>query len=237
VFFVRRGDDDPEIYRRARAQLAAESRDVSLVAIFGPGILRVTLLASLLAIGAQGAAYSVSNYLTTFLHNERGLSLAAAGIYVLVNSIGGFVGVWVNAFYSDRLGRRAMFRLFGVGFVLTSSFYLLAPLGNSAWTLLPAGMVYGFFQFGIYASFGPFFTELFPTELRGSGQAFAYNIGRALSGVVFTTSVAQLAKGMPVSTAMLAMALVGIFCAIAATFMLPETAGRDLAEARMPRVS
>ena len=74
----------------------------------------------------------------------------------------------------DRLGRRAMFRLFGAGFILSVTFYLLAPLGNSAWTLLPAGMVYGFFQFGIYASFGPYFTELFPMEMRGTGQAFAF---------------------------------------------------------------
>jgi MFS family permease len=228
VFFVRRGDDDPQVYREARRRLAAERRDVHMFAIFSPRILRVTLLASMLAIGAQGAAYSVSNFLTTFLHNERGLSVAAAGMYVLVNSVGGFFGVWVNSWYSDRLGRRAMFRIFGVGFMLTSSFYLLAPLGNSAATLLPAGLIYGFFQFGIYASFGPYFTELFPTEIRGSGQAFAYNMGRALSGVVFTTAVAQLAKTTLVSSAMLTMALIGILCAIVATLMLPETRGRDL---------
>src|SRR5690348_15992318 len=87
-----------------------------------------------------------------------------------------------------------MFGFFGVGFVALASFYLLAPLGNSAWTLLPAGMVYGFFQFGLYASFGPYFTELFPTEIRGSGQSFAYNLGRAMSGLVFTIPVALIAQ-------------------------------------------
>jgi len=237
VFFVRRGDDDPEVYREARRRLAAERRDVHILAIFSPRILRTTLLATLLAVGAQGAAYSISNYLTPFLHNERGLSVAAAGIYVLVNSLGGFFGVWVNAFFSDRFGRRAMFRVFGVGFMITSSFYLLAPLGNSAWTLLPAGMVYGFFQFGIYASFGPYFTELFPTEIRGSGQSFAYNLGRALSGVVFTMAVARIARTLPVSTSMLIMALIGIVCAIIATLMLPETVGRDLSQSAASRNS
>jgi MFS family permease len=130
------------------------------------------------------------------------------------------------------MGRRRMFRLFGAGFVVMASFYLLAPLGNSAWTLLPAGMVYGFFQFGLYASFGPYFTELFPTEIRGSGQSFAYNLGRAMSGLAFTMPVAWMLehKVVGISTGMLIGALSGIALAILATLMLPETAGRDLRE-------
>jgi MFS family permease len=230
VFFVRRGDDDSEVYLQTRQRLLAENRKVHVLAIFSPQVLRITLLTSLLAIGIQGAAYSISNYLSVFLQTERGLSAKVAGLYILINSTGGFIGAQVNAYYSDRFGRRQMFRLFGLGFVVMASFYLLAPLGNSAWTLLPAGMVYGFFQFGLYASFGPYFTELFPTEIRGSGQAFAYNLGRAMSGLVFTIPVALIATRASVSTGMLVMALAGIACAIVATLLLPETAGRDLAE-------
>ncbi len=229
VFFVRRADDDSEVYLATRKRLREQGRTVHPLAIFSPKVLKITVLASLLAIGAQGAGFAVSNYLTTFLHNERGLSLAVAGIYVLMNSLGGFVGVQVNAFFSDRLGRRTMFRLYGLGFMVTSSFYLLAPLGNSAWTLLPAGLVYGFFQFGIYASFGPYFTELFPTEIRGSGQAFAYNLGRAMSGVFIFGVAFMVARGTAVSIGMLVTALIAIGIAVLATFLLPETAGRDLA--------
>jgi MFS family permease len=229
VFFVRRADDDSEVYLQSRLKLRAAGRTVHPLAIFAPRMLRVTLLAALLAIGAQGAGYAVSNHLTTFLHDERGLSLSVAGIYVLMNSAGGFIGVQVNAWFSDRLGRRRMFRLFGVGFILSASFYLLAPLGNSAWTLLPAGLVYGAFQFGIYASFGPYFTELFPTEMRGSGQAFAYNLGRAMS-FVFIMGTLWIARetSAPLSVGMLVTAVASIGLAIIATFLLPETAGRDL---------
>jgi sugar phosphate permease len=93
-------------------------------------------------------------------------------------------------------------------------------------------MVYGFFQFGLYASFGPYFTELFPTEMRGSGQSFAYNLGRAMSGLVFTIPVALIAQRFTtsISVGMLVMALSGIVLAVIATLMLPETAGRDLRE-------
>src|SRR5690606_20289298 len=167
VFFVRRSDDDSDVYLETRRRLKAERRSVKPWAIFERRVLRITVLTALLAIGIQGAAYSISNYLSVFLQTERGLPGKVAGLYILINSFGGFFGAQVNAYLSDSFGRRTMFRVFGAGFVVMASFYLLAPLGNSAWTLLPAGLVYGFFQFGLYASFGPYFTELFPTEIRG----------------------------------------------------------------------
>lgn len=227
VFFVRRSDDDSDIYKEARRRQEAAGKKTQLLAIFSRPLLRTTLLASLLALGAQGAGYAVSNYLTSFLQHERGLSASIAGMYVLANSAGGFMGFLVNAYWSDRVGRRMMFRLFGLGFILAATFYLYAPLGNSAYTLMPAGLVYGFFQFGIYASFGPYFTELFPTEVRGTGQSFAYNLGRATSGI-FIQGVALISTVLPLSLGMLIMGITGVCCAVLATFLLPETAGKDL---------
>jgi MFS family permease len=228
IVFIRRSDDDSELYKEASRRAREAGRKPNPLAIFSPALLRTTLLASLLALGAQGAGYAVSNYLTTFLQHERGLSPTAAGLFVLVNSAGGFFGFLVNAALSDRVGRRGIFRMFGGGFILAATIYLYAPLGNSAFTLMPAGFVYGFFQFGIYASFGPYFTELFPTEVRGTGQAFAYNFGRASSGL-FIQGVAVVATVTTLSGGMLAMGIAGVCCAIVATVFLPETAGRDLA--------
>lgn len=228
VFFLRRKDDDSDLFIAARERAIRERRRISPLAIFCPRFLKITVLASFLALGAQGSGFAVSNYLTTFLTTERGLSAAVAGLFVLVNSVGGFFGFLVNAYLGDRLGRGTIFRLFGAGFVLSSAVYLYAPLGGSAWTLMPAGLVYGFFQFGIYASFGPFFTELFPTEVRANGQAFAYNFGRASSGI-FIQGVAWLSTMMALSTGMMLMGFVGALCTVIATLLLPETAGRDLA--------
>jgi hypothetical protein len=68
--------------------------------------------------------------------------------------------------------------------------------------------------------------------MRGAGQAFAYNLGRAMSGL-FILGVSLIATVAPISVGMLITALFGIGCAITATLFLPETAGRDLA-ARQP---
>lgn len=227
VFFVRREGDDADIFKRAKARAQQRGRTFLPVEIFSPKLLRLTALACLLALGAQGAGFAVSNYLTTFLSQERGLSLSVAGIYVLFNSLGGFFGFLTNAYVGDRVGRRNAFRYFAVGFIIALNIYIFAPLGSSAYTLLPMGFVYGFFQFGIYASFGPYFTELFPTEVRATGQSFAYNFGRA-SSALFIQGVAMLSVHMPLSTGMVIMASIAQSCAIIATLMLPETAGREL---------
>ena len=227
IFFIRKDSDDSDLFKAARARARAEGRQTSLVAIFQPRVLRITILASLLAVGAQGAGYSVASYLTTFLGQERGLGVAVAGYLVLVNSAGGFFGFLTNAWISDTIGRRGAFRLFGAGFVLTSSIYLFGPWGSSVPALAVLGFIYGFHQFGLYASFGPYFTELFPTELRGTGQAFAYNFGRACSAL-FVMVVPMVAVAFPLSASMAMVAICGIAIALFATLLLPETAGREL---------
>ncbi len=227
IFFIRRGTDDSEIFKQARQRALETGRRVNLASIFKPGMIRITALASLLAVGAQGAGYAVASYLTTFLGDERGLGTSLAGICVLFNSLGGFFGFLVNAYISDRIGRRNVFRLFGAGFVVTSSIYLFGPWGGNIYVLIPLGFIYGFHQFGIYASFGPYFTELFPTEVRGTGQAFAYNFGRACSAL-FVMVVPIVALSFPLSMSMAMVAICGIACALVATLFLPETAGREL---------
>jgi len=227
IFFVRRGSDDSDVFKAARARRKLQHRGPGITAIFNSKMVRITLLASLLSLGVQGAAYSVANYLTVFMSPERGLTQSAASYCVLVNSFGGFFGCLLNAYVSDFLGRRAVFRLFGLGFVMMASVYLFGPWGGDIRFLIPVGMIYGFFQFGMYASFGPYFTELFPTEVRGSGQAFAYNSGRA-GAALFIMGVPLLATLMPLSAAMATLGIVGIACALLPTLLLPETAGRAL---------
>lgn len=227
IFFVRKDSDDSEIYKKAAQRARETGQRHSMAAIFQPRVLRFTLLAALLSLGVQGAAYSISNYLTSFLSLERGLSIAVAGSLVMINSAGGFFGFLSNAYVSDAVGRRNVFRLFGAGFVLTSVFYLYGPLGSNIYALGAAGFVYGFFQFGMYASFGAYFTELFPTELRGTGQAFAYNFGRAGSAA-FVSLVPIVALTMDLSAAMALLGVFGIALVVLATILLPETVGSQL---------
>ena len=79
---------------------------------------------------------------------------------------------------------------------------------------------------GIFSGFGSFFAELFPTSVRGTGQGFSYNLGRAL-GAFFPTVVGFLADVMGLGGAMLFGAF-GYALALVALLGLPETRGNEL---------
>lgn len=227
IFFIRKGSDDAEVYKKAKERQIAKKQQTAIWDIFAAKMWKITTLASMLSLGVQIAAYSVAGFITTLFFQERGIPLATVGILVLLNSAGGFFGCLVNSYISDIAGRRVVFRLFGLGFLIMASIYLFGPWGTNLWILVPVGMIYGFFQFGMYASFGPYFTELFPTETRGSGQAFAYNSGRA-GAAIFILGVPIAANTIPLDTAMAVFAIAGVLLALVATLLLPETAGRAL---------
>ena len=78
-----------------------------------------------------------------------------------------------------------------------------------------------------FAPMGPFMTELYPTDIRGTGQGFCYNAGRAI-GSVFMTAIGFATAVMPLGTA------IALFSTLAHVLMivmllLLETRGRAIA--------
>ncbi len=222
VLYIRRNVEEPAVFRAARASGAGGN----FLEIFAPEILPTTALAALLATGAQGGYYAITTWLPTYLKTVRGLSVFNTGGYLGVVIAGSFCGYLVSAWLSDQLGRKRNFYLFSLCSMATVLVYTLVPIGDHA--MLVLGFPLGFFASGIFSGMGAFFTELFPTRIRGSGQGFSYNFGRGV-GALFPTLVALLAKTMPLGPA------IGIFAASAyavlfvAAVMLPETRGRELA--------
>ena len=80
---------------------------------------------------------------------------------------------------SDLIGRRSNFILFAICSVLVVVTYTEIPINDSF--MLVLGFPLGFFASGVFSGMGAFFTELFPTEIRGSAQGFCYNFGRGLA--------------------------------------------------------
>ena len=85
----------------------------------------------------------------------------------------------------------------------------------------------GFFASGIFSGMGPVMTELFPTEVRGTGQGFCYNIGRGLAAFFPTlVGIASASMSLGVAIGMFAAAAYGLV--IVAALLLPETQGQGL---------
>jgi MFS family permease len=224
VFFLRRLVKEPEVFREAKTRQSAEGA-TSFFSIFSPKLLSTTLRAAVLTTGAQGGYYAITTWLPTFLKTERHLTVLGTGGYLAVVIIGSYVGYLTSAFLTDRLGRKRNFILFALGSMTVALLYTHLEVTDAAMLLL--GFPLGFFASGIFAGMGAFLTELFPTEVRGSGQGFCYNVGRAI-GACFPFLIGQVSAHSSLGHA------IGLFAAgayallILAALTLPETRGRTL---------
>jgi len=218
IFAIRRLVPEPEVFVQATAR-------PSILAIFSPRFLSVTLRGCLLALGAQGGYYAITTWLPTFLRTERHLSVLGTGSYLGVIIAGSFCGYISSAYLNDILGRRKTFLVFAVGSITIVLSYTQIAVSNEL--MLVLGFPLGFFSSGIFSGMGALFTELFPTELRGSGQGFCYNSGRGFAAL-FPTLVGLASTSMPLGEAIGLFAGGAYGLVILAALMLPETRGREL---------
>jgi MFS family permease len=227
IIFIRRSIKDPEVYVQTRNAVHSGKSSANFLDIFKPGVLPTTILASLMFTGMQGGYYAIGVWLPTFLKTERHLTVLGSGGYQAMFIVGAFIGYLTGAYLSDRLGRRIAFILFALGAGSLVVAYMLLPITDSAMLLL--GFPLGFFMSGIFSGAGAFLSELFPNEIRGSGQGFCYNFGRGI-GSTFPAMVGLLSDQMHFSLATAIGVCAGTAYAlvVVTALILPETRGRDL---------
>lgn len=197
----------------------------SFPAILGGGLGRTTFFAAMLATGVQGGYYTLATWLPTYLKTARHLSAVGTGGYLAFVISGAFLGYVTGGYLTDLLGRRRTFALFAVLSAVLILSYTRIPDGADTVVLI-LGFPLGFASSAIFSGFGSFLAELYPTALRGTGQGFTYNFGRAV-GAFFPTVVGFLATSLGIGAAM-AFGAVGYAIAVLSLFGLPETAGREL---------
>lgn len=227
VFWGLRGVKEPEVFLKTRKALAERGERISPFVIFHPRYLKTTILCSLLALGIQGGGFSILIWLPTFLKSHYQISSVTVGYYVFVMTFGSFIGYIVAAYLCDLIGRRRNFFLFTLlNWIFIPIFLYTPSLGVLSLVIVFA---LGFSLLGIYAALGPYFTELFPNTIRGNGQAFCYNFGRA-AGAFCPAIVGMLATGdfLPLRDAMAVCAMLAYIFVLVAVALLPETNGRDL---------
>ncbi|WP_395398984.1 MFS transporter [Pseudoduganella sp. UC29_106] len=225
VIFVRRFVEEPEVFVAQQKKEAASAERTSFWEIFSPKLLSVTLRAVLLTTGAQGGYYAITTWLPTFLKNERHLTVLGTGGYLAMVIFGSYVGYIVSAFLTDYLGRKKNFILFGAGSMAIALAYTHLPVNDSVMLFL--GFPLGFCVSGVFSGMGSFLTELFPTRIRGSGQGFSYNMGRAI-GALFPLMIGLSSQSMSLGYAIGVFAGVAYGVMILAALTLPETAGKKL---------
>lgn len=222
VVYVRRAIPEPT------ARAAAPVGDKTpLIGIFSPALLKITLIGSLLGMGAHGGYYALMTWLPTYLKTERHLSVLSTGGYLAVIIFAFWCGCIASAQLLDRIGRRRNVALFAICSTITVLIYLLLPLNDTEMLLL--GFPLGFFAAGIPASLGALFNELYPTHIRGAGVGFCYNFGR-IASAGFPVLVGYMSKSMPLGEAIGIDAAIAYGLVVLTVLMLPETKGKSLQE-------
>ncbi|WP_245504258.1 MFS transporter [Lichenihabitans psoromatis] len=222
VLIMRGSLKESPLFESATRHRAAPAR---IREIFEPPLLRTTLVASLIAMGALGGNYTILTWLPTYLSSVRHLSVLNTGGYLGVNIAGSFCGYLIFAHLSDWLGRRLTFAISAVLAAITVAIYMLGNLDGLIVLLL--GFPIGFFQSGIVSGMGATFAELYPTHVRSNGQGFSYNAGRGI-GAAMPALVGFASASMPLGSAIGLFAVASYTLVLVGTALLPETRGREL---------
>jgi len=148
------------------------------------------------------------------------------GLYVAVQAFGALIGFLLGAYLADAIGRKWTFMISAIATIIMVLVYLYVPVGDTGLLLL--GIPLNMSILMKFAPMGPFMTELYPTNIRGTGQGFCYNAGRAI-GSVFMTAIGFATAVMPLGTAIALFSTLAHGLMIVMLLLLPETRGRVIA--------
>jgi MFS family permease len=215
--------EEPAIALAAQRDTAAPKP--SILGIFSPQNLRSTLSGWLLTIGAQGGFFSLMIWMPQFLRAERKISIIGSTPYLMVVISGAFVGYVTGGWLADRFGRRFVFIACAICASVLAYGYTHVPFSDTAMLIL--GFPLGFFASAYYSAVLPFLSELFPTNVRGSGVGFTYNAGRAVGGL-FPFLVGAVSAVLPLSDAISIFAALSYGLMLVVAALMTETRGLAL---------
>ena len=175
---------EPEPWVERKAQ-GAKGRSAFAV-LFGPEFRGKTLLATLLSACVQFANWGLFFWLPGFLarpveQGGAGMSIVRSAGWIIPVQIGAYIGYNSFGFIAEKLGRRRTF----VAYLVTAAILvpLYGQLGRSPGILMALGPLLGFVGYGYFSLFGSFLAELFPTDVRATGQGLTYNLGRGMGAL------------------------------------------------------
>lgn len=217
TLWIRWSLHEPEqwVKARARAVTDASQKTGRIAELFSGTNLRNTIvgvsLASIGLVTFWGGHIYGKNALLRYAQNQavvaEGLDPATADkaaknaafsahkteikqaemLSMVLNTIGGGLGLIFFGAISNQLGRKGAFILYHLLAYGMMIVMFKVLVGNNASPLILglALPVFGFFTLGMHAGYAVYFPELYPTRLRGTGAGFCFNMGRLATAAAF----------------------------------------------------
>ncbi|MBI3821232.1 MAG: MFS transporter [Planctomycetes bacterium] len=222
IVWVRREVEEPAVWQAT--QTAAAPRANPFAVLFSSKYRTRTILATLLTSSVQFAYWGLFFWLPDFLASPpphgAGLSIVKSLGWVIPMQIGAYFGYLSFGFLAEKFGRRATF----IAFLLSAA--VLVPIygqeARNVTMLMVLSPVLGFVGHGYFSVFGALLSELFPTEIRATGQGLTYNCGRAM-GALGPFTIGALGEAVGIGSALI--------------FLLPDTSKEELATTSTPVTS
>lgn len=193
-----------------------------LAQLVAPDMIGLFSRAFLLTAFNMSAYWFAVVWLPRYLREGRGLSIFGSGWWTLAFVAGSVTGYLTFGWFSDRVGRRRAFAVYcavtalGLALVLSEAVSSSAALGLACMVVAGIGT-------GTWSCYGPYFSELFPTRVRGAAMSVIMNVTR---GVQFVAPfvIAAVAGRWGLAGG---IALAAGFAVLAGAWVwtLPETAG------------
>ncbi len=196
--------------------------------IYGKNALLRDAQARTLAESGQDVASLAPDEKARILKENSAVIKRAEMTSMVLNTLGGGLGLVFFGSISNYLGRKGAFVLYHVGGFVTALllFQVLIPQAAPTWLLAAFLPFFGFLTLGMHAGYAVYFPELFPTRLRGTGTGFCFNMGRL--GTAGAMAIAAHYAWSPDQTAsyITPLFLVGVVV----TMLGKETRGQELPE-------
>jgi MFS family permease len=219
---------------RKSGQLPPEKRaeKSALIEIFRGASLKYFVIGALMC-GAYIVSYqSISIFMPTLMIRDLHANPAVVREVTLVWCLFSATGLLMAGYFSDRIGRkRAIILSTGICILAFIALYLFGkvdyPGSVFGWSLFWCYALWGLGQ-GSIGVFGPWYSELFPVELRSTGASTTFTAGR-LIGSVMPYLVPVIAGYVGSLFGAMMFGIIGAALSLVFALFLPETAGRKFA--------
>jgi len=210
--------------RLGAGELGARDRRPILAQLVGADLAGLFTRAFVLTILNMSAYWFAIVWLPRYLQKDRGLSIFGSGWWTLTFVAGSLLGYLTFGWVSDSIGRRRAFALYCA---VTAAGLLMVTLFWDVLASRPAVGLACMFIAGVgtgtWSCYGPYFSEIFPTRVRGAAMSIIMNVTRGVQFVapLVIAGVAGrwgLAGGVALAAGFAALA--GLW-----VWVLPETVG------------
>jgi MFS family permease len=219
---------------RKSGQLPAEKRAAgsALVEIFRGASLKYFIFGTLMCGAAVINYQAITFFIPTLMLRDLHANPSVLREVTLIFAVFSATGLVVTGYMSDRIGRK--FSIVAACVISSAGFLAFMFFGRAdytgtvfGWPLFWCYMLWALGQ-GTFGIFGPWYSELFPVELRSTGTSTTFTAGRLVGSAMPYVVPLLAAHFHDLFTAMM-FGIVGSALCLVFALMLPETAGRKFA--------